>query len=81
MTQQLKIIPTKHFAKRLGERYFNLSVISKIHLEIAKQPQAKLIRVTSGGATIVAEVKDNGIVKLITGWIDAKNVLKGDRNV
>ncbi|MDD3476564.1 MAG: hypothetical protein PHI38_06820 [Sulfurimonas sp.] len=65
----IKILPTKHFIERLGERAFDLSVIAKLHMELAKQPNARILEVSTGNATIVAEIKDNGVVKLITGWI------------
>ncbi|WP_187648710.1 hypothetical protein [Nitrosophilus labii] len=65
----LRIIPTKHFIERLGERYFDLSAIAKLHMEIAKNPKARIFEVTTGNATIVAVREKPDLIKLITGWV------------
>lgn len=68
---KLPIIPTKHFIDQLGERYFDLSVINLIYIEMAKNtnPHCNLFEVSNGTATIVAKFeREKGVVKLITGW-------------
>lgn len=68
---KLPIIPTKHFVEKLGERFFDLSIINSIYVEIAKNtnPNCNLFEVSNGNATIVAKFeKDEGVIKLITGW-------------
>lgn len=55
----IKIIPSKHFIERLGERMLDLSVIAKLHMELAKQPDARILKVSAGNTTIVAEIKGN----------------------
>lgn len=65
----IKILPTKHFIDKLGKKAFDLSVIAKLYMELAKQPSnTRIVEVTTGNATVVAEIKENGIVRLITGW-------------
>jgi len=64
-----KIIPTKHFVKRLDERMFDLSVLLELIDKSQKCNCNKKIEVSSGNATIVAEIKQNGVIKLITGWV------------
>lgn len=68
----LKILPTKHFAEQLGERFFDLSVINMVYMELAKNtdPNKTLFEISNGGSTIIAKLdKERGVVKLITGWV------------
>jgi len=64
-----KIISSKHFAERLGERKIDLSLVSQIYTEIAKNPFAKIYKATNSNSTIVFAVdRDKGEVKIITGY-------------
>lgn len=68
----LKILPTKHFVEQLGERFFDLSVINLVYMELAKNtnPHKTLFEISNGGSTIIAKLdKEKGVVKLITGWV------------
>lgn len=68
---KLQIIPTKHFIEQLGERFFDLSVINLVYLEIAKSrnPKQNLFEISNGTATIIAKFeREKGVIKLITGW-------------
>ncbi|MCR6574332.1 Uncharacterised protein [Campylobacter insulaenigrae] len=66
----MKIISSKHFAERLQNRKIDLSIISKIHEEIAKNPiNQNLFKLVSNGATIIFQLdREKGEVKLITGY-------------
>ena len=75
----MKIIPTKHFVERLGERSFDLSVIAKLHMEIANNPYSRIFEVTTGNATIVAVREKPDLVKLITGWIGNRKKMKMEK--
>lgn len=68
----LKILPTKHFVEQLGERFFDLSVINLVYMELTKNtnPHKTLFEISNGGSTIIAKLdKEKGVVKLITGWV------------
>ncbi len=64
----LRIVPTKHFLERLGERYFDLSVIGLLMIEANKKPHLKNFKVSSHNTTVVAAREAGGVIKLITGW-------------
>ena len=68
----LKILPTKHFVEQLGERFFDLSVINLVYMELAKNTNSHktIFEISNGGSTIIAKLdKEKGVVKLITGWV------------
>lgn len=72
MNNGLRIVPTKHFVEQLGERFFDLSVINLVYAELAKNldPNKTLFEISNGRASIIARLdRENGIVKLITGWV------------
>jgi len=64
----MKIYPTKHFIKQLGERYFDLGVISTLISEALSHPDHNNFEVTCGNATVIA-VRDKDNLKLVTGWV------------
>ena len=62
-----RIISTKHFSERLGERKIDLSLIAQIYAEIAKNPFANIYKLSNDYSSIVFAVdRDKGEVKLIT---------------
>ena len=68
----LKILPTKHFVEQLGERFFDLSVINLVYMELAKNTDSykTLFEISNGSSTIIAKLeREKGVVKLITGWV------------
>lgn len=68
----LKILPTKHFVEQLGERFFDLSVINLVYMELAKNtnPHKTIFEISNGSSTIIAKLdKEKGVVNLITGWV------------
>lgn len=65
----MRIVATKHFLERLGERQFDLSIIAKLHMEFLQNPlNSDMVRVTSDNATVVAK-REGSVIKLITGWM------------
>jgi hypothetical protein len=63
----MRVYATKHFASRMMDRQFDMSVIWELLEDATRNPDKSNFEVTTGNSTVIA-VRKNNTLRLVTGW-------------